>query len=418
MGVYLDHNATSPASPAHLAALFARFDQVAGNPSSPHTAGRAASVALTESRKNVAASIGCEPSEVVFVSGGSEANNLATKGVLRAFGAKMDALHAVTSAVEHPCVLEPLRFLAEHHGLNLTILPVNSEGRISLVDLMQSLRPNTALVSIMAANNETGAVQPMREFADWLHSVRWTKLKPGQAWRDLLQAQGNSWASHLADDVDQSHLQKLHLHVDAVQAWGKLKPDQWCSPGFDSISLCAHKVGGVAGIGALILKRGRKFEPLVQGGAQERSRRAGTENILGILSLGMVAQKISGSEWWTSIESMELLRNNLRSALQSLEFVSFNSPEQGCLPNTLNICVHSPRLKGEDVLMELDLRGFFISSGSACSSGANRPSQVLLALGRTAEEARNGLRFSLSPDTTSAEISALCTALRDIFSKR
>lgn len=418
MAVYLDHNATSPATPAHLAQLFAALQHVSGNPSSPHAMGRGAHVALTDARKNVASSLGCEPSEVVFVSGGSEANNLATAGVLRTFGNDLAHLHAITSAVEHPSVLEPLRFLERSAGLQLAVLPVNDEGRIQLSELVVAIKSNTALVSVMVANNETGAVQPMYEFAQWLHQARWLKLKPGTDWRTFSEQHWPDWAQGLTPDVTQSQLQNLHLHVDAVQAYGKLPLESWCSLGFDSVSLCAHKLGGVPGVGALLLRRGRKFEPLVRGGAQERSRRAGTENLPGILSFGLIAHAVSQAEWWHEHTKQSQRLERLRSVFEGFGRVRINTPSSGCLPNTLNVSVDLPNLKGEDVLMELDFRGFYLSSGSACSSGVNRPSHVLLALGCTTQEARNGLRFSLSPATTDEDIDGLCQALSDIFLKR
>lgn len=418
VAVYLDHNATSPATPAHLAKLFAALQGVHGNPSSPHAPGRGANVALTDARKHIAQSLMCEPAEIVFVSGGSEANNLATAGVLRATSVDIAKLHAITSATEHPSVLEPLRFLEANAGLSLTVLPVNSEGRMNLADLISSIRSNTALVSIMAANNETGALQPMRDFAEWLHQARWTKTKSGTDWREAAHQQWPDWAQGLSREVGQAHLQSLHVHVDAVQAYGKLPLEEWNSLGFDSVSLCAHKLGGVAGVGALLLRRGRKFEPLIRGGAQERSRRAGTENLPGILSFGLIAQAVSQPEWWQERPQQYKRLQRLRELFNSFEGVKINTPAEGCLPNTLNVSVDLPNLKGEDVLMELDLRGFYLSSGSACSSGVNRPSHVLLALGRSDRESSNGLRFSLSSGTTDEEIDQLSQALSDIFSRR
>jgi cysteine desulfurase len=418
VGVYLDHNATSPASAEHLARVVASFNRAAGNPSSPHAAGRSASVALSEARKRVALTLGCEPSEIIFVSGGSEANNIGTKGVLRARGKPLSELHAITSAVEHPCVLEPLRHLAQTEGLQLTVLPVDANGRIRLADLLREIRPETALISIMVANNETGSIQPVADFAQWLNSVRWLKNKPGIDPRTASEGQWPDWAQALSQSVSQADLQNLHLHVDAVQAYGKIPFECWGSVGFDSVSICAHKLGGVAGVGALLLRRGRKFEPLIQGGAQERSRRAGTENLLGILSLGLVAEQVSQPEWWAQIELMKANREKLLLCLNSCPGVVINTPAEDCLPNTVNVSVVAPMFRGEDLLMELDLRGFYVSSGSACSSGANRPSHVLLAQGRSTEEAKNALRFSLGVHTTQSEIDSLCAALADIFFKR
>jgi cysteine desulfurase len=396
----------------------ARYQSVVGNPSSPHAAGRSASVALTEARKAVAVSLGCEPSEIVFVSGGSEANNVATRGVLRQAERSMSELHAVTSTVEHPCVLEPLKHLQRSEGLQLTFLPVDSNGRIRLSDLAESLQPNTALVSVMAANNETGAVQPVREFGDWLNAVRWQKVKATADWRQSGIETWPDWARKLSVSVGQRELQNLHFHVDAVQAYGKLQSAQWLSMGFDSVSVCAHKLGGLAGVGALMTRRGRKFEPLILGGAQERSRRAGTENLMGILSFGAVAESISSEDWWQNVSRTDELRQQLARFLERFAGVLVNTPPDHALPNTVNVCVEASMIKGEDVLMELDMRGFYASSGSACSSAANRPSHVLLAQGRTPEQASNAIRFSLGQDTTEQQIQLLCEALQEIFTRR
>lgn len=418
MGVYLDHNATSPSTAAHLARVMARYQSVVGNPSSPHAAGRSASVAMAEARKKVAASLRCEPSEVVFVSGGSEANNLATRGVLGQGKQSLADKHAVTTLVEHPCVLEPLKYLQRSEGLQLTFLPVDSNGRIDLSDLAESLQPNTALVSVMAANNETGTVQPVQEFGDWLNAARWQKLKAGTEWRQSVMENAPTWARKLSSTVGQAELQSLHFHVDAVQIYGKLKPDLWLSMGFDSLSACAHKLGGLAGVGALMTRRGRRFEPLILGGAQERSRRAGTENLMGILSFGDVAEGISSEDWWQQMGRTDDLRKQLVHFLRSCPSVLLNTPEDDVLPNTVNFSMATASLQGEDVLMQLDMRGFYASSGSACSSAANRTSHVLLAQGRTPEQARNAIRFSLGPDTSEPQLQLLCQALKEIFPRR
>lgn len=418
MAVYLDHNATSPADPAHLAEVFAALQKCGGNPSSPHAAGRASSVALTDARRRIAATLTVEPSEVIFTSGGSEANNLATTGVLAAVGKPLSGLHAVTSAVEHPCVLEPLKALQEHQGLQLTILPVDSDGRISPEQLVSSIRAETALVSVMSANNETGALQPVHEFAEWLNSARWKKTALGQDWRQSQQSDWPQWARGLDAAVTRPQLQSLHFHVDAVQAYGKIPAGGWWSQGFDSASLCAHKIGGLSGTGVLILRRGRKFRPLILGGAQERSRRSGTENLSGILSFGLIAQKLQNPVWWEQVTLMAARKEKLMQSLAAFPDVTLNTPKTGGLPNTVNFSVDGKKRRGEDVLLELDLRGFYASSGSACSSSANRPSHVLLAQSSNAEIARNAIRISLSPATTDDDIEALLAALREIFKGR
>jgi cysteine desulfurase len=371
-----------------------------------------------DARKQVAASVSVEPSEIVFVSGGSEANNVATTGVLSEAGKDLRTVHAITSAVEHPCVLEPLRFLQERQGLQLTVLPVDAHGRVSLSTLVAAIKTNTALISVMAANNETGAVQPVREFADWLNLARWTKPRAGQNWRESLQAAWPEWSSGLSEDISQQHLQGLHFHVDAVQAWGKIPTASWLSQGFDSASLCAHKIGGLAGVGALILRRGRKFQPLIRGGAQERSRRAGTENLMGILSLGLMAQKLQSPAWWDAVAAMSKRKDRLLNQLSEWPQLVLNTPFAEGLPNTVNFSVDGKTQKGEDILLELDMRGFYASSGSACSSAANRPSHVLLAQHSNAALASNAIRVSLSTETTDSEIDALLLALGEIFKSR
>lgn len=415
MPSYLDHNATSPASAEHLSAVFSRLQLVAANPSSPHAAGRTASVALATARKQIAASVDADPGEVIFVSGGSEANNLGTSAVLRGLGRDICKRHAITSAIEHPSILEPLKVLHERENLALTILPVDSNGAISPAALLAAIRPDTALISVMIANNETGVVQPLFPFAEWLNAVRWSKLKPGQNWRSISSDVFPEWARDLDSDVTQEQLQGIHFHVDAVQAWGKIPLQEWCSKGFDSISICGHKLGGLSGIGALILRRGRKFQPLILGGAQERSRRAGTENLAGVLSLGMIAEKIQDPDWWTRISHMRARLEKLQQQISGLSGIVLNSVGSPALPNTVNFSVDGTRRKGEDVLLELDIRGFYASSGSACSSGANRPSHVLMAQHDNAQLARNAVRISLSPDTGDKEIDELLEALREIF---
>jgi cysteine desulfurase len=300
----------------------------------------------------------------------------------------------------------------------LTVLPVDSEGRISLADLVSSIRTQTVLVTVMVANNETGAVQPVREFADWLNMVRWSKPRPGHDWRESQQTSWPDWALNLDSNVTQQLLQSLHFHVDAVQAYGKIPTGNWWSQGYDSASVCAHKIGGLSGIGALVLRRGRKFQPLVRGGAQERSRRAGTENLTGILSFGLIAQKLQKQSWWDDVNAMAQRKLKLLDGLSSLSGIVLSTPKEGCLPNTVNFSVDGKIRRGEDVLLELDMRGFYASSGSACSSSANRPSHVLLAQWSDAEIARNAIRISLSAETTDADIEGLLGALAEIFKSR
>jgi len=419
--VYLDHNATSPASREHLAEVFCVLEQGPANPSSPHAAGRDASVAVTAARRSLAQAIGFDVAEIVFVSGGTEANNLATAGVLAHSSedqGKGKGVHAVTSGVEHPSILEPLREAQRTSGVSLDVLAVSDQGDLKVDAIKSALRPDTRLVTLMAANNETGVILPVKAFGDWLHQARWAKTPDA----DLFAG--------LAEGVTRESLQAMHFHVDGVQAFGKLPTSEWISPGVDSVSLCAHKLGGLPGVGALALRRGRRYVPGLRGGAQEKNRRAGTENIPGIVSFGLVARAVSGPAWWTSLENVAALRDELRAGLEALAArpgapcLIWNTPRENILPTTLNFSVAPPRdsvalknaaLRGEDVLMQLDMRGVCASSGSACSSGANLPSKILLALGRSDREARDAVRLSLGVSTIRADVEFALAALGDIF---
>ncbi len=410
--IYLDHNATSPPTGEHLSRVFHVLARGLGNPSSPHAAGREASVALTKARHEVARATGFEVSDVVFVSGGTEANNLGTSGVLAECeasharggeGSWPGLVHAVTSAIEHPSVLEPLRALEGAGRLALTVLPVDAEGRLRVEDVFGALRPSTRLVSLMAANNETGVRLPVRAFGEALNAARWAK--------DHFA----TFAPGLLTEVPQSTLRALHFHVDGVQAFGKLPREEWVSAGVDSVSVCAHKVGGLPGVGVLCLRRGRRYVPSVRGGAQEKNRRAGTENLAGIVSFGLVAGEIAEPGWWTRVASMKEKLAAFRAGLADLPTVRMHTPRHDVLPNTLNFSVVGSVLRGEDVLMELDMRGVCASSGSACSSGANLPSKVLVALGCSEREARDAVRVSLGLKTTAAEVDSAVSLLRSLL---
>jgi cysteine desulfurase len=408
MRIYLDHNATSPAGGDHLSRVFHVLARGPGNPSSPHAAGREASVALTTARREIARQTGFDPGDVIFVSGGTEANNLGTTGVLAAValprgeaGDSSETIHAITTAIEHPSILEPLRAWEAQGQLALTVLAVDAEGRVAKEEIFAALRPQTRLVTLMAANNETGVVLPVRAFADALHEARWGKAE--------VSPQG------LSAQVPRETLRALHFHVDGVQAFGKLPAAHWLGAGVDSVSLCAHKIGGLPGIGVLCLRRGRKYVPAQRGGAQEKNRRAGTENLAGVLSLGFLAADMALPAWWERVAQMADLLDQLRAGLADLPAVVWNTPRGEILPNTLNFSVVHPTLRGEDVLMELDMRGICASSGSACSSGANLPSKVLTALGRSDRQARDAIRLSLGRGNTAEEVRAALSVLHEIL---
>ena len=261
----------------------------------------------------------------------------------------------------------------------------------------------------MAANNEIGTIQPVKRIGDFLHYKRWGILlntNDKDEFEDLT-------LKYLNPDISQESLRKLHYHVDGVQSFGRIKSSEWLSPGVDSCAISAHKIGALQGVGALFLRRGRKFKPLILGGAQEKNRRAGTENLPGIVSFGLIARDLFTSEWETKINIMDQLRRKLYEGIQHLPNTEMNSPLEHVIPNTVNFSVvGSKEFNGEDLLVELDMQGVCASSGSACSSGANLPSKVILAIGKSPELAKNAIRLSLSTSTTEQEIDTTLKILK------
>ena len=397
--IYLDHNATSPPSTEHLGQVFQKLQQQCGNPSSPHAFGRNASVALTEARRAVARSMGVDVSDVIFVSGGTEADNLGTAGVLYGNNIPIDQQHAVISNIEHPAISEPLEQLQLKQGLQLTKLPVDKNGYVSFEDAILSLTAKTTLLSIMAANNEIGTLQPVKKIADFLHYKRWSSLAD-----PTLKDEFDAFSLRLDPSLTTDVFRNLHFHVDAVQTYGKLPHSLWFSEGMDSCALSAHKVAAMQGVGALILRRGRKFKPFIYGGAQEKNRRSGSENLPGIISFGLIAEEILQPYWFEQVQNMEHMRRDFFSKLSLLPNLEMNSSLENSVTNTINFSITGKKMSGEDLLVHLDLSGICASSGSACSSAANLPSKVILALGKSPQMAKNAVRFSLSLKTTQADI--------------
>jgi len=354
---YLDCNATCPPLEAALKAQLEAAQQAYGNPSSLHWAGRNARRALDDARDALAAYIGAESGSVVFTSGGTEANNLAISG----YCAGQQPGHIITTAIEHPAVLQPVARL-EDAGWQVTRLRPARTGAVSLEDVATAIRDDTRLVAVMAANNETGVMQPVAEIGA------------------LCRQQG------------------IAFLVDAVQALGKAKVSlrDWQA---DFISLSAHKIGGPRGVGALIVRRGMSLQEIAPGGGQERKRRSGTENVPGIAGF---AAALSGIDF----SSLVGLRDNFEAALseQMPDAVIFGR-DAGRTPNTSMFCV--PGMDGETLLMQLDLAGFAVASGSACSSGKREPSHVLLAMGASHEQARSSIRVSFGQSNTTEDAAAL-----------
>jgi cysteine desulfurase len=328
-----------------------------GNASSIHQEGQVARSAVEHARGRVALLLGCRPSEVVFTSGGTESDNLAV------FGSAKSGDHVISSSVEHHAVLHAVERLADR-GVEVTVVPVDGEGVVSAEDVRRALRPNTRLVSVMMANNETGVLQPVEEI--------------GRIAREA----------------------GVRFHVDAVQAAGKMAIDVEAI-GCDLLSISGHKMHGPQGIGALFVRRRTRLEPLFAGGAHERQRRAGTENVAGIVGLGKAAECAMEGLRDGAGDRMGGLRDRLETGLR--EFAGgVNGGLTARVPNTSNVWFRS--LDGEALVIGLDLKGLAVSSGAACSSGASEPSHVLQAMGLPIERARASLRFSLHRETTVDEI--------------
>ncbi len=367
MRIYLDNNATTRIDPAVLDALSGSLRDVYGNASSIHKEGQAARRRLEEARESVAALIGATAREVVFTSGGTESNNAALFGAVATQGFH----HIVTTAIEHPSVLEPLQEL-ERRGHQVTIVPPSPSGVVEAGSVLSVLREDTTLVAMMLVNNETGVIQPVPDVAR------------------VCRERG------------------IHVHCDAVQAAGKIDIDV-NALGADTLALSAHKIHAPKGSGALYVRKGLVLERLIFGGAQERRRRAGTENVPLAAAFGVAAELARDA---ATRPHVRVLRDRLESELAN-EQITINGAAAERVPNTASITFHNA--DGEGLVIALDLEGVAVSTGSACSSGRVEPSHVLLAMDLSPDLARSTVRFSLSRMTTDEEISATVSALRDIL---
>lgn len=368
--IYLDHNATTPVLPEALEAMLPWLSTNWGNPSSIHGPGRLARRAIEDAREKVARLIGTEPEQIVFTSGATEANNAAIHSALLRDPTKR---HIVTSAVEHSAVLAYCDFLERHHGVEVTRLPVDGRGGLSADDLREAIRPDTALVSLMWANNETGVIWPVPEFA----AICVSKGVP--------------------------------LHTDAVQAVGKI-PVQFRECGASFLSLSGHKFGGPKGIGALVVAEPDSFVPFLHGGKQEHGHRGGTENISNIVGLGVAAEIVQsrGFDAWTAVA--ELRDDFERDVCRLIESAEVNGAGSTRLPNTSNI--HFPGMDGDALVTFLDQQGICVSSGSACLESAITPSHVLLGMTSSHDRASESVRITLGLDTTAAACEKIVQAIR------
>jgi cysteine desulfurase len=366
---YFDHNATTPVSQSVLEVLVAALLEVPGNASSIHQDGQIAKQRLEIARREVAALLGCEAKEVVFTSGGTEADNLAILGSVLANVAPHK--HVVTTAIEHPAVQNPCREL-ERSGVAVTYIRPGLDGVVHPEDVRRAMRPETVLVSVMHANNETGALQPVAEIAAIAHQAG------------------------------------ALMHSDGVQTAGKISVDVEAL-GVDLYSISGHKFYATKGIGALYVKNGTKLRAIQFGGKHERERRPGTENVPSAVAMGKAAAIARGT---LPIEPgrLEALRDRLETGILSrVPDAGVNGGSAARTPNTTNI--YFDGLEGEALVISLDLKGFAVSSGSACSSGAVEPSHVLLAMGLKPERARASLRFSLGHSNNEEQVDALIEAV-------
>ena len=376
MRIYLDHNATTPPSDAVVQRMTATLRDEFGNPSSVHHFGQRAKAIIDEARSAVAALIGADPGDVVFTGGGTEGDNLAIRGIAEALettGRK----HLIASAIEHEAVLNTLKALARR-GWKTTLLPVNETGIVSPDTLRSAMTDDTALVSVMHANNEIGTVQPIPELAVIARERR------------------------------------ALFHTDAVQSAGKI-PIDVKSLGVDLLSISAHKFYGPKGVGALWIRRGVRLQPPLTGGKQERSRRAGTENVAGIAGMGVAAREAL-AKMDSEAGRLAALRDRLEDGiLRSVTGTALNGVRSPRVPNTTNISFD--RTEAESLLIALDLEGVAVSTGSACSSGTLEPSHVLKAMGLPPHRTQNSLRFSLGAANTETEIDRVIAVLPGIVEK-
>jgi len=357
--IYLDNNATTPVLPEVVEAMRPYFGEHFGNASSIHHHGQGTRAAIERARDSVASLLGCRPAEVVFTSGGTEGDNLAIAGLTS------PGDHIITSSIEHHAVLLACKHL-EETGCDVTCLPVDGRGLVDPDDVRRALRPNTKLISIMMANNETGVLQPVEEIGK------------------------------IAAEAD------VDFHTDAVQAAGKVAIDV-NRIGCNALSISGHKMHAPQGVGAFYVRKGTDLQPLFYGGRHERSRRAGTENVPGIVALGKAAELAMQGFERGDDKKMSALRDHLQQGiLAQVEEAGVNGDTAPRVPNTSNI--YFDHIEAESMVIALDLKGLAVSTGAACSSGAIEPSHVLIAMGLPADRARASIRLSLGKQNTAEDI--------------
>jgi cysteine desulfurase len=373
--IYLDHNATTRLHPEVLRIMEPYLKEQFGNASSSYRLGREAKIALEKSRKKVADCLGAKSQEIIFTGGGTESDNLAIRGTARILRTK--GSHIITSGIEHHAVLKTCEDL-EKEGFRVTYLPVNADGQVDPDDVLKNIRKNTILISIMAANNETGVIQPISEIGT------------------IARQKG------------------IIFHTDAVQAVGKISVHVE-NLSVDLLSVSAHKFHGPKGVGALYIRDQTPLSPVLTGGHHEHNLRAGTENIPGIVGLAE-ALSIANRNQSATVQTLSNLRDRFESTiLRKIDGVQINGANAPRVPTTSNMSFQF--IEGESILLHLDLKGICASSGSACSTESPEPSHVLLAMGVPAHTAQGAIRFSLGKDNTSDEIDYVIETLLEITNK-
>lgn len=375
--VYLDHAATTYVKPQVLEAMTPYFTEYFGNASSNHTYGHEAHAGMEKAREQVRKAINAQlPQEICFTGGGSESDNMVLKGIAEAYAKKGN--HIITTAIEHHAILHSCEWLEKNRGCEVTYLPVDAEGRVTPEQVEAAIKPNTILVSVMFANNEIGTLEPIREIGEVCH-------KHG-----------------------------VLFHTDAVQAVGAVPVDVQAM-NIDLLSMSAHKFYGPKGVGVLYIKKGVRMPSLIHGGAQERGRRAGTDNVPGMVGLG-AAIELAVKNMPESARRIAALRDKLmKGILERVPECRVNGSLTDRLPNNLNICFRY--IESESILLGLDLEGIACSSGSACNSGSLDPSHVLLAIGLTHEQANGALRLTLGDGTTEEDIDYVLEKLPPVIER-
>ena len=374
--IYVDNAATTKMLPEVIETMIPYFSENYGNPSSVYEIGERSREAVMDAREKVGAVIGAKPEEIYFTSGGTESDNWVLTSVYDYYGGRKN--HIITSRIEHHAILRTCEYLERMRGAEVTYLPVDKEGRVDPKDVLDAVRPETCLISIMSANNEIGTIQPVREIGS------------------IAESKG------------------VWFHTDAVQAYGHI-PIDVREDHIDFLSVSAHKLGGPKGIGALFIRRGIKIGSFLRGGAQERNRRAGTENVPGIAGFGKAAE-IARRNMAERADYERSLRNHLMKRLKAeIPLLSVNGSLENRLPGNLNVCV--PYAETEMMVINLDLVGIAASGGSACASGSLDPSHVLLALGLSYERAQNSVRFTISHENTMEEMDRVAEAFAQIVER-